>query len=109
MDNMLNNAGLWLSIGASFIVVISGVVSFLRFLFRQQTRSLGQMRLEETGQIYYPQPQRGLGYHFGCLLKTAIIIVLIIALATVLTYVTMAILALYIQSQQSIPYTTPYP
>ena len=109
MGNILNNAGLWLSIGASFVVIISGVATFLRFLLRQQARSSGQMRFEETGRIYFGQQQRGLGYHFGCLLKTAIIIVLIIALASVLTYVTMAILALYLQSQQSIPYTTPYP
>src|SRR5690348_4848501 len=107
MSNMLNNVGLWLSIGASFIAIITGVASFLKILFRQQARSLGQVRFEQTGQIISGQ-DRVLGYHFGCLLKTAIIIVLIIALATVLTYVTMAILALYIQSQQSIPYT-PYP
>ncbi|MDQ2885355.1 MAG: hypothetical protein M3Y39_04630 [Chloroflexota bacterium] len=96
MNDTLNNIGLWLSIMASSAAIISGFVSCIHFLRRQRGQRSDQMTLSNTGQIIYGQRSRDIGYHFSCLLKTAIIIVLIIALATVLIYLIMGILALYL-------------
>lgn len=104
MGDLANNTNLWLSICASFVVIIGGIVSLTRFLrYRDVQKSASQY----AQGMYWPQQKKDLGYHFGCVLKTVIIVVLIIALATVLTYVTMAIIALYIESHQPVPYYGP--
>lgn len=106
MNDMLNNTGLWLSIGASFIGIIGGIVSLAKLWPRQGAGKSGAT-LSNSGQaVFWPQP-KGIGYHFGCVLKTIIIVVLIIALATALTYVTMAFIALYIETHQPTPYMMP--
>lgn len=101
MNDFATNTNLWLSICASFIVVIGGIYSFAKFL---RHRNAQKSAPQYAQGIYWPQPRKDLGYHFGCVLKTIIIVVLIIALATILTYVTMAVIAFYIESHQPVPY-----
>src|SRR5947207_2028946 len=94
MNDMLNNLGFLLSIGASFVAIMGALVSCVQFLRRQGMQRVRTVtRSETTQEIYYPRP-RDLGYHFGCLLKTVIIVALIIAVATVIFYLAMGVIAL---------------
>jgi len=100
MNNMvINNIGLVLSIGASFVGFLTALVPFIRFLF---TRFMGRQppnpsygSFPQGGYITMP-PQRGIGHYFGCTLQAIIAIVIIIAGSTICTYITVAIIAVYL-------------
>lgn len=72
MNDMLNDMGPLLSIGASIVAIITGLVSCIHFLRRQGRQKMSSVTLSQSTRGGYYQRTRDIGYHFGCLLKTVI-------------------------------------
>jgi hypothetical protein len=94
-----NNVNLLLSVGASFVAIMTGIVALTRFLTtrflsRRPSSPLSYGGFSQTGYIGAQSQQKGVGYYFGCLLQTIISIVIIISVSTVFTY--LAIILFYL-------------